>query len=99
MLIGGEGCEKSDCYVGEVVTVTGVSRQLYTSVKITKVPKDYKLPVGVTIGFFIETYGKKVEVGEIIYFDILMYEINEYDFITADQLVPSYIGVIKPCNN
>ena len=102
LLIGGEGCEKSeisDCYVGEIFTVTGVYHQMYTSVKITKVPKDYTLPVGVTIGFSIETYGKKLDVGDIIYFDIIMYKENVYDFITTDQFPPSHVGVIKPCND
>ena len=100
LLIGGVGCankiDKSDCYIGEVITLFGVGHERYNIVTITKVPNKHSLPVGTTIAFDIERYGKKVEIGNIIDFEILMYE-KWVGPATADHLWPGYVGVIKSC--
>ena len=102
LLIGGAGCEKeidkSDCYTGEVITLFGVGHERYNIVTITKVSNKHSLPVGTTIAFDIEKYGKKVKIGDIIDFEILMYE-KWVSPATADHLWPKYVGIIKSCKD
>lgn len=102
LLLGATGCEKefnkSNCYTGEVITLFGVGHERYNIVTITKVPSKYSLPVGTTIAFDIERYGKKVEIGDIIDFEISMYE-KWVGPATADHLWPEYVGIIKSCKN
>lgn len=101
MLLAGAGCDNDKqyihCYEGEVVSVNQGNGCDYI-IKILKTPNNHELPIGTTLAFDPELYKEELNMGDIVYFNIIQYE----DWVgpaTANCLWPKYAAQIKFCNN
>ena len=97
----GAGCEKNErdplCYQGKVV-ILNKGWGCYNIIEIVKTINNGELPVGATITFDPELFGRKLDIGSKVYFKIIEYE--KWDGFVYDRCIsPGYIAIIESCNN
>jgi hypothetical protein len=101
--ISGGGCDKnkqnSQCFQGKVVSINKGDGCNYI-IEIQKTDKNNSmLIVGSRITFDPKLLGNIVELGDIIYFRVIEYEIWEGP-ATTDCIWPNFIGTqIEVCEN
>ena len=85
-------------YEGRIIALTGDDSfyNRYNIIRITQATSNKGVPVGKTIGFIDREFGKKMEVGNIIYFRVESFHEDRSSGIEhADYyLRPDYYGEI-----
>ncbi len=85
-------------YEGRITALTDVefSYNRYNIIRITQATSNKGVPVGKTIGFIDREFGKKMEVGNIIYFRVENFHEDRSSGIEPayNYLRPDYYGEI-----
>ena len=85
-------------YEGRIIALTGeeLSYNRYNIIRITQATSNKGVPVGKTIGFIDREFGKKMEVGNILYFRVESFHEDRSSGIEPAEyyLRPDYYGEI-----